>query len=89
MSEARVSERSDMDMGEAGDRKSDVPMDMAMEMTTAATPTAIGATIFEPMERNEHGKQSRKSEALVTTLAPSDWRSRMERIMRQQAQELT
>jgi len=54
-------------------------MDVAMEMATAATPIAAetaGAAIFEPMERNENGKQRRRNEAPA---APSDWRSRMER----------
>jgi len=83
MTEARGSERSDLDTGEAGDRRSDAPVDVAMEMTTAET---AGATIFELMERNENGKRRRRSEAPAT---PSDWRSRMERKMRQQAQELT
>jgi len=89
MTEARGSERSDLDTGQAGDRRSDAPVDMAMEMTTAATPTAVetaGTTMFEPMERNENGKRRRRSEAPAT---PSDWRRRMERTMRQQAQELT
>jgi len=89
MTEARGSERSDLDMGEAGDRRSDAPVDVAMEMTTAATPTPAetgGATMFKPMERNENGKRRRRSQAPAT---PSDWRSRMERTMRQQAQELT
>jgi len=89
MSKARASERSDLDTGDAGDRRNNAPMDMAMEMTTAATPTATGATIFEPMKRNEYRKRRRKSEAPATTLAPSDWRSRMERTLQQQAQELT
>ena len=43
-------------------------MDVAMEMATAATSIAAetaGATIFEPMERNENGKRRRRSEALV------------------------
>jgi len=83
MTEARGSERSDLDTGEAGDRRSDAPVDVAMEMTTAET---AGATMFEPMERNENGKRRRRSEAPAT---PSNWRSRMERTMRQQAQELT
>jgi hypothetical protein len=89
MTEFRGSERSDLDAGEAGDGRSDAPMDMAMEMATAATSIAAetaGVTIFEPMERNENGKRRRRSEAPAT---PSDWRSRMERTMRQQAQELT
>jgi hypothetical protein len=89
MTEFRGSERSDLDAGEAGDGRSDAPMDMAMEMATAATSIAAetaGVTIFEPMERNENGKRRRRSEAPAT---PSDRRSRMERTMRQQAQELT
>jgi len=89
MTEFRGSERSDLDAGEAGDGRSDAPMDMAMEMATVVTSIAAetaGVTIFEPMERNENGKRRRRSEAPVT---PSDWRSRMERTMQQQAQELT
>ena len=34
-------------------------MDVAMERATAATPTAMetaGATMFDPMEKNENGK---------------------------------
>jgi len=88
MSEARVSERIDLDMGEAGNRRSDAHMDVAMEMATAATSIAMetaGATIFELMERNENRKRRRRSEAPV---APSDWRSRMERMIPQQAEEL-
>jgi len=37
------------------------------------------------MEKNENGRRRSRSEALA---APSDWRSRMERTIRQQAQEL-
>jgi len=76
-------------MGEAGDRRSDTPMDMEMEMTTAATPTATetaSGTMFELTERTENGKWRRTSKAPAT---PSDWRSRMERTMPQQGQELT
>jgi len=86
MSEARGSERRDLDTGEAADRRTDAPMDVAMEMTTAATPTIAGQTIFEPMEMNENGQQRRRSEAPA---APSDWSSRMERRMRQKVQKLT
>ena len=60
-----------------------------MEIPTAGTSIAAesaGATIFEPMERDEHGKRRSRSEALV---APSDWSSRMQRTIPQQAQELT
>jgi hypothetical protein len=42
--------------------------------------------IFEAMERNENGKRRRRS---VTPAAPSHWRSRMQRTIRQQAKELT
>jgi len=62
-----------------------VAMEMAMAATAIAAETA-GATIFEPMERIENGKRRRRSEAPAP---PSDWRSRMERTIRQQAQELT
>jgi hypothetical protein len=91
MTEIRVSGRSDLDAGEAGDGRSDAPMEVAMEMATAVTPVATetgGATILEPMEGNENGQRRRKSEAPATALAPSDWRSRMEWTVRKQAQEL-
>jgi len=89
MTEARGSERSDLDTGEVGDRRSNAPVDVAMEMMTVATPThaeTTGATMFEPMERNENGMRRRRSEAPAT---PRDWRSRMEGTMRQRAEELT
>jgi len=78
-----------MDMGEAADGRSDVLMDMAMGMPTAVTSITAktpGGTRFEPMERNESRKRRRRSEAPVT---PSNWKSRMERTMRQQTQEVT
>jgi len=89
MTELRVNGRSHLDSGEVGNGMSNAPRDVAMEMATAAT--AIGTetedtTIFEPMERNEHGKRRRRSEAPE---APSDWTSRMESTIRQQAKELT
>jgi len=89
MTKFRVSGRSDLDAGEAGDGRSDAPIEVVMEMATVATSIAAetaGATIFELMERNENGKQRRRSEALA---APCDWRIQMERTIRQQAQELT
>jgi len=54
-------------------------MDVAMEMATAAAAIAgetAGATIFEPMERNENGNRRKRSEAPA---APSDCMSPMER----------
>jgi hypothetical protein len=89
MAKFRVSERSDLDTGEAGDGRSDAPMDVVMEMATAATFITMetaGTTIFNWMERSVNGKQRRRYEALA---APSHWRSRMERPIRHQAQELT
>ena len=91
MTEVIGKKRSDLDTGEAGDRRSDAPMDVAMEMVTTVTLIAtetMGATIFEPLERNENGKQRRRSEAPATTLAPGDWRSRMERAAQQHACEV-
>jgi len=72
MTELRASGRSDLDTGDAGNGKSDAPRDLVMEMAVAATSIAAetaGATIFEPMERNEKGKQRWKSTAPE---APSD-----------------
>jgi hypothetical protein len=89
MTEVRESERSRLDMEEAADWKSDAPMDMAMELATVVTSITVetaGATTFELMERNENGKPRRKSDAPA---APSDWRSRMDRTIRQHAEELT
>jgi hypothetical protein len=88
MTEARGNKRSDLDTGQAENRRSDMPMDVAIEMTTVATPSTAqtaGATMFAPMKRNENGKRRRRSVAPETL---SDWRSCMERTMRQQAQEL-
>jgi hypothetical protein len=79
MSEVRGRERSGLDTGEAVDWRSDVPMDMAMEMAmvvTSITVDTAGATTVEPMKRNENRKRTRRSEALAI---PSDWRSRIQR----------
>jgi len=89
MTEFRVRGRSDLGAGEAENGRNDAPMYVAMEMATAATSIAAetaGATRLEPMKRNENGKRRKASEAPV---APSDWWSRMERTIRQQAHELT
>jgi len=89
MTKFRGSESSDQEAGDAGDGRSDAAMNMAIEVATAATSIAAetaGVIIFEPRERNESGKQTRRSEAW---LAPSHWRSRMERMIQQQAQELS
>jgi hypothetical protein len=88
MTEVAGSERSGLDTGDAADGRSDPPMDMAMEMAmavTSITAETAGATIVEPMERHDNGKRRRRREAPVT---PNDWRSRKERVMRQQPQEL-
>jgi hypothetical protein len=90
MTEVRVSERRDLDAGEAADGRSNAPMDMGMEMVTAVKSIAAGTAgeaTHEPMERNENGKQG-WSEVRATAWALSDWRSRMERAAQQQAREL-
>jgi len=87
MTEVRESERSGLDTEEAADGRSDAPMDLAIEMATEVTSIATetaGAILSEQMERNGNRKWRRKSDAPV---APSDWRSRMERTIRQQAQD--
>lgn len=53
-------------MGDVGDGRNEGSMDMAMEMATPATSIeaeSAGVTKFQPMERNEHGKWRRRSEA--------------------------
>jgi hypothetical protein len=82
MSEVRGSERNGLDTGRAADGRSNVPLDMAMEMATAVTPITAGTAdedTLEPMERNENGKRSRRSEVPAAAWALGDWRSRMER----------
>jgi hypothetical protein len=89
MTEIRGSERSKLDEGEVSDRRSDMPMDMVIQMVTAATCIATetaGVIISAPVERSENGKRRRRSDAWA---APSDWRSRMKRTIRQQVHELT
>jgi len=89
MTECRVSERSDRDVGDAEDRRSDAPMDVVMEMVTAKISIATeiaGTTMLEPMERNANGKRSRTRR--VALAARNNWGSHMERTIRQQAQEL-
>jgi len=90
MTEVRVSERRGLDTVEGADGRSDVPMDMAMEMAMPVTSIAAGTAgeaTFEAMERNENGKWKR-SEVPATAWALRDWRSRMERAAQQQAREL-
>jgi hypothetical protein len=84
MTEFRGRERSDQGPGKVGGRRSDTTMHMAMEVATVAT--SAGVTICQSTERKKNGKRRRRSEPPT---APSNWRSRMERTIRQQAQELT
>jgi len=89
MTNFRGSESSHLEAGVAGDGRSDAAMNIVIDVATAATSIpaeTAGVTIFEPRERNESRKQRRRCEAWLT---PSHWRSRMERMIQQQAQELT
>jgi hypothetical protein len=61
---------------------------MAMAAAHVTTET-VGAAIAQPMERNENGTRTRRSEHLAPAVAPSNCRCRMEKTMRQQAHELT
>jgi hypothetical protein len=57
------------------DRRSDAPLELPIEMATMVTPITAettGATIFEPIERNQNGKRRRRSEAPATAMAPRD-----------------
>ena len=88
LTKVRGRERSDLDAEQGGEERSDAPIDVAMEMVTAATSIAAetaATTILEPIGGNYNGKRTGRSQAPA---APSDWRSRMERTIRQQAQEL-
>jgi len=89
MTEFTVSRRSDLDAEDAGDEWSDKPMDVTMEMATSARSIAaetVGTAIFDMMETHKNGKWRRRSKALAGS---SDRRSRNERIIRQQVEELT
>jgi len=79
MTVVRVSERIDLDAGEARDGRSDVPMDVAMEMAMVGTSIAaetVGPSISAPVESNRNGKRGRRSEALA---APRLWTGEYDR----------
>jgi len=95
MTRVRASERSDMNIGGAGDRTSDVPKAMGMDMAVAAAVTRIAmdtasVDTLESIEPKENGKRRRRrrSEALTAALGPGDRKSHMERTAQQQAREL-
>jgi len=70
-----VSKSSNWDTAEARGRRSDAPMDMAMEMAMAVThitaDTASTATL-EPTESNKNMMRRRQSEALGSAIGPRD-----------------
>jgi hypothetical protein len=91
MNEVRVTERSELDAGTAGDGRNDAPMVMAIEMAMAVNPIAVvtvGAATLEPMERNKNGKRRRWSKAPATIIVTGGWSSRMELKAQQRAPEL-
>jgi len=64
MTEVRGSERSCLDTGEAADRRSDAPLDMAMDIVMAVMSIAAesaGEDTIVPIERNENGNGRRTS----------------------------
>jgi hypothetical protein len=75
----------EMDVGGAGGIGATNGVAGIASITSAAPTTPTAA---EPLERNEYGKRLR-SGGPQALRARSDWRSRMERTMRQQAQQLT
>jgi hypothetical protein len=91
MIEVRGSKRSSLDMGEVADRRSNAPMDMAMEMAmvvTSITTETSGKETPELIGRKENGKRRRRSEVPATTWVLGNWRSRMDCTARQQAHKL-
>jgi hypothetical protein len=73
MAEVRVRVRSSLDTGAAADGMNATPMDMAMEMATAVTANAAETAseeALELMERNQDGKQCRRSEVKGDLLGP-------------------
>jgi len=91
MTKVRVSGRRDLDMGEAGDSRSNMTTDMVMEMVMVATTIAADYTsmgILELTERNKNGKWSKRSQALMSAMGPGDWRRCMEQTAQQQDCEL-
>jgi len=64
MMEARASWKNFLEMGKAGDWRSDRQMDVVMQMATVVT------TNFEFLERNSYVQRRWKSEALPTDVAP-------------------
>jgi len=81
ITEVRRSERSDLDTGGVAERRSDVPIDMAMDMATEVTSIAAetaGEDTLESRESKENGKRRRSSEVPAAACALRDWRSRME-----------
>jgi len=90
MTEVRVTERSNEDRGEARNGRCDVDMDVAMDMATttpSVTVDTAGSIISESMVGNKNRKQRQSNETPANASAPSDWRSRIERTMPQQAKK--
>jgi len=87
MSAVRGSVGSSLDKGDVVDGRSDRSIDMAMQIGTVlrsiGTETA-GEDTLDPMERNENGESSSRSEVPATVSALRDWMSRMQRAAQQQ-----
>jgi hypothetical protein len=78
MTEVMVSWRSNLDSAQVGDRRSDLPVHIGMEMVTVVThiiTDAVGTATLEPMERNENGNWRRRSKSPATVMGSRDWRS--------------
>jgi hypothetical protein len=85
MTEFRLSERCDLYTADVAAERSDTPMDMEMEIATAAisiTMETAGVPIFRPMgeTRMDTGAEGAR---------PNDWRSCVERMIGEQALGLT
>jgi hypothetical protein len=91
ITEIGLSERSGLVAGEVADLRSDKPVDNAIEMGTAVTsfrPGTVGEDTLDPRERNQNGKQRKRSEVLAAALALGHWKSGSEHAAQQQTPEV-
>jgi hypothetical protein len=91
MTVVRGSERSYLDTGELADRRSKMPMNMAIEMVTAVKSIpvdSVGRDTLGQMKIQENGKRKTGSGLPETACALGGWRSCMLRTVHQHTHKL-
>ena len=91
VTEVYQSQRSYLETGEAGDRRREAPIEVAMETGPAViqmAPKNSGKTIVEPIRGKREWNAEKEERCPGDLLAPSAWRSRIYRMVRLQAQKL-